>query len=729
MPIGYRTFAVVIALLALITTTVFPQIPPRNAPEELKRIIRKDHPRLFFNKDTFPKIKARALGEERADFDRIKARMDKLLTADSLASNDYGSPASEAAFVWLVTEDDRYLALAKRLLETSIRYYHECYTQQKPVNWYAFTQINAWSAYDWIFNRLTPEERTKWGASFIEEVELIQPTDKRHYFYPQENWSGITTGFYGNRSLLWFAGLATFGENVDSRSETFLAEGYKLYMEVIAHRRKGAGDDGGSASACMNYVMAAYPWSVFNFFHTHRSATGRNIALDWPDVSYLPGYLYWNLLPGRREFGVGDAPHSTNLISLGEMRTHILQIINFFGATEPQGAGFAKWMLSQVPQGGYGSFPWLPFLLTERRDDLEPLPPAKVMPYARHFENMGQVFMRSGSGPDDTYALFMCGGVLEQHKHWDNNHFAIFKKGFLALDTGSRPAPGQHTQHYFPRTIAHNCILINMPGEQLPIFVDKGAGGGQRWGAPAPEETEVPIPNDGGQKELMGSDVIAFETGNDFSYVAGDATRAYAPEKCRLALRQFVFLNPDYFVIFDRVTSTKPEYKKTWLLHTATEPQLDGSVFTAVQGGGRLYSRTLLPEQYEMVKIGGPGRQFMVGNQNFPLPKGYAIPDTTQILGQWRVEVSPRQAGASDYFLHFIQAGDSGLPQMAKSELVRKGKRSGVRFTDKGRTWELLFDTEGPAGGRITIKEGARTILDRDLDRKVQPQKGLFGTE
>ena len=156
---------------------------------------------------------------------------------------------------------------------------------------------------------------------------------------------------------------------------------------------------------------------------------------------------------------------------------------------------------------------------------------------------MGQVFFRSGSGAGDTYALLMCGGMLEQHKHFDNNHFAIFKKGFLALDTGSRPH-SLHTQNYYPRTIAHNCILINMPGEQLPVYVDVGAGGGQRWGAPAPEEEDRPVPNDGGQYKLLGSEVVAFETKDEYSYAAGDATESYSPKKCKLALRQFVFLNP-----------------------------------------------------------------------------------------------------------------------------------------------------------------------------------------
>ncbi len=701
------------------------QPSPSKAPDDLKAAIRPDHPRLFFNRDTFPAVKARALGPDRAEFDKMKARTDRLLAADSLASADYGIAASEAAFIRLVTGEDRYLHLAKRLLKTSIDHYHECYRQKKPVNWYAFTRITAWAAYDWIFNDLTVRERVEWGQSFLEEVELEQPTDKRPWFQPQENWSGPTTGFYGNTAILWYAGLATFGEGIDERSETFLAEGYRLNLEMLEHRRKGAGEDGGSASACMNYVMAAYPWAEFNFFHTYRSATGRNIALDWPQVSWLPGYLYWNLLPGHREFGAGDAPHTTNRISLGDMRAHILQIIHFFGASEPRSAGFSRWMYNQAPPGGWGRFPWLPFLLTERREDLQPIPPAKVMPFARHFENMGQVFMRSGSSPEDTYALFMCGGVFEQHKHWDNNHFAIFKKGFLALDTGSRPN-GTHTQLYYPRTIAHNCILIHMPGESLPMYM---AAADRRWGAPAEGEEDLPVPNDGGQRKLIGSEVLAFETHDDYSYVAGDATMAYSPEKCRLALRQFVFLNPDYFVVFDRVISTRPEYRKTWLLHTAAEPRIMGDMFTVAQERGRLYSRTLLPEGFEMTSIGGPGKQFWIDGRNYPMPGGHAIPDTTQLLGQWRVEVSPRIAKSEDFFLHFLQAGDIGLAAPAKSELVRRGNRAGVRFTDKGRTWEVLFDTEGPAGGHITIREGAKTVTDRELSLTVQEQKGLFGTE
>ena len=715
-------------ILLILTGSCFSEVPQSAVPDELKSILRKDHPRIFFNTETFPAVRARALNEDSKLYDDMKARVDKLDT-QKLESRDYGIPAAEAAFVYLVTGDERYFNLSRTLLRTSIAYYHECYNKQKPVNWYAYTRISAWAAYDWIFNRLTDRERKDMGRSFLDEVELVQPTDRRHYFYPQENWSGPTTGFYGNRSLLWYAGLATYGEEVDDiRAESFLAEGYRLNMEMLAHRRKGAGDDGGSATASMNYAIAAYPWAEFNFFHTFLSATGKNIALDWPHVSYLPGYLYWNMLPEQREFGAGDAYHTTNELSLDNMKSHLLQIIHFYGTSNPECAAFAKWMIGQVPEGNFGALPFTPFLLNQRHEELEPVGPAKVMPCARHFENMGQVFMRSGAGPDDTCALFMAGGVLEQHKHFDNNQFVIFKKGFLALDTGSRPS-GLHTQNYYPRTVAHNCILIHMPGEVMPVYVDKGAGGGQRWGAPAPEEEELPVPNDGGQNELMGSKIVAFETCDDYSYAAGDATPCYTAEKCVCALRQFVFLNPDFFVVFDRVVSTKPEYKKTWLLHTATEPDIRGQLFTASQGQGRLFSKTLLPEKAEIVKIGGPGKQFWVNGHNYAMPAGHAVPDTTQLLGQWRVEVSPSEQGTQTFFLHLIQVGDITLRDMVDSELVKKGNRVGVSFSSGSRHWEILFGTSGNASGHVSISRDGRSIIDRDLTQSVAPQKGLFGAK
>lgn len=684
-------------------------------PGDWRSLIRRDHPRLFFNRDTFPAVKARALGEESQTFAAMKGRVDRLAD-EALKSQDYGTQAAEAAFVFLVSGEAKYRELAGKLLAATIDSYNECFAQKRTINWYSFSQINAWAAYDWLFNHLPAEERNRLGAAFLKAVQDFQPTRSRKAF-ERENWGGPESGFYSTPSLLWYGGLATYREGInDELAEKSLTQGYGLYIKLLEHRRHAAADDGGSASGALNYSLAAYPWAESSFFHTFQSATGTDIAREWPYAAYLPAYIFWNWLPEAGEFGYGDAYHTANKIGVQGLNLHLSQIIQFYAASKPECAAFARWLLEKTPREQRSAFPYTRFLLTSMPDVAPAKDPAARMPAARHFENMGQIFMRSGSGPDDTYALFTAGGVLEQHKHFDHNNFVIYKKGFLALDTGTRPEPGQHLTHYYCRTVAHNAILIRMPGEQMPRY----------WGGPAPDEEVLPVPNDGGQREALGSKAVAFETSPDYSYVAGDATPCYHEKKCRLALRQFVFLPPNHFVVFDRVTSTQPEYKKTWLLHTATEPQIEGVVSQAAQQEGRLFCRTMLPERAAVTKIGGSGKQFWSDGRNWPLPKGYRTPDTTPLLGQWRVEVSPSQGRAEDLFLHVIQVGDSTLKRMVDSKLVRKGQQAGVRFRSAQDDWEVLFGTQGGASGHITLKRNGRTKVNRDLTREVAPQGGLY---
>ncbi|MEK7408985.1 MAG: heparinase II/III family protein [Acidobacteriota bacterium] len=688
------------------------------AAENWQSLIRRDHPRLFFNRDTWPAVKAHALGPEAATFAALKARVDEL-AAKPLEAADYGAQAAEAAFVFLITDEQKYGDLATRLLEASIDFYSRCYAEQRTVNWYSFSRINAWAAFDWLFNRLTPAERSRMGAAFLKAVEGAQPTKTRKAF-DRENWGGTNSGFYSTPSLLWYAGLATYRDGInDGMAGQMLTSGYAQFVKLLEFRRHAAADDGGSASGALNYALAAYPWAEFNFFHTYESATGRNIAREWPYVAYLPGYIFWNWLPGGREFGYGDAYHTTNQMRVEGLNIHLSQSLQFYAAAEPECAAFARWLLEKTPRPAAERLPFFfaRFLLTAIPNVTPAKDPLARMPMARHFENMGQTLLRSGSGPDDSYALFTAGGVLEQHKHFDHNNFVIYRKGFLAIDTGTRPEPGQHLTHYYSRTVAHNAILIRMPDEQMPRY----------WGGPAPGEEALPVPNDGGQRRALGSKVVAFETNNDYSYVAGDATVTYDERKCRLALRQFVFLPPDHFVVFDRVSSTRPEYRKTWLLHTVEEPRLAAREFSAVHEQGKLFCRTLLPEKAELAKVGGPGKQFWSDGRNWPLPPGYRTPDTTPLLGQWRVEVSPREGRADDPFLHLIQVGDAGLERMVNARLVRGGGRVGVRFRYGASDWEVLFGTEGPASGHVTLRKSGKLTVDRDLSREVMRQAGVYG--
>ena len=159
-------------------------------------------------------------------------------------------------------------------------------------------------------------------------------------------------------------------------------------------------------------------------------------------------------------------------------------------------------------------------------------------------------------------------------------------------------------------------------------------------------------------------------------------------------------------------------------------------MFYADHWGGRLFCKTLFPENAELTKVGGPGKQFWSDGRNWPLPKltpddwNYnrmrLVPDTHELLGQWRMEVSPANPATDDIFLHLIQVGDSSLSSMIGSKPVRTGNRTGVKFSYKDKEYEVMFNTKGEAGGKISVSRNNRCILEEDFTDKVKSQKGLF---
>ena len=702
--------------------------------------IRNDHPRLYFNNDIFQKIKHKALNEEREIFDAMKSRVDLLvgkeiefenpMIRDGTYSNDHllGTKAAEAAFVFLVTEDERYLDLSKNLLVKVIEYYHLRFNAKLNVTWATASRISALAAYDMLYNHLSGEERKETGSSLFSAIYDMVPSDRRSLFFRESAGSPVT-GFYGTRCLPWYAGLVFYKAGIDDDlAEKLLIRGYDDYNLVLQHRSNIAGDAGGAASASLNYAMGRYPWAEWNFFHTFNSATGLDISKQWPYVPYFLHYILWNWLPGDKQYGYGDTDHITNDLPLGSMHIHLSQMIHFFGDTHPELISLAKWMLPKTEKRQEELIPFARFLLTRTYYDITPKGPPENIRYARHFDNMGQIFLRSGSGDEDTYALFTAGGILAQHRHYDNNNFVIFKKGFLALDSGTRPEPGLHLPFYYARTEAHNCVTIKMSGEQMPRY----------WGLPSlNEQPEPPHPNDGGQNNRMGSEIVAFDENDHYVYIASDATESYHQDKSELVLRQFVFLPPDHFVIFDRVTSTNPEYEKRWLLHTAAEPTVNSDEFFTDHWEGRLFCKTLFPENGQLKKIGGPGKQFWSDDRNWPLPEltpddwGYERrhrlpPDTLDLLGQWRIEVRPPKPLKDDIFLHLIHVGESSLKSMSNSRPLKEDRMVGVSFSRENREYEVMFATSNDAGGKITISENSRKIIEEEFTNQVKQQKGLF---
>ncbi|MBM4017995.1 MAG: hypothetical protein FJ288_06635 [Planctomycetes bacterium] len=325
----------------------------------------------------------------------------------------------------------------------------------------------------------------------------------------------------------------------------------------------------------------------------------------------------------------------------------------------------------------------------------DPDPPADLgtFPPAHLAAGIGRVYARSDWTDAATWLRFECGDFWNNHQHYEAGNFEVFRFAPLATESGEyTDYLDGHSVNWLQRTIAHNCILVHQPGEKWERLRDGGRnpcandGGQNMRGAWPPQSlAEWQKKRDAFER----GDIAAYENRPEYAFMAADCTRAYSPEKLSCWVRQIVFVRPATIIVFDRVVSTRPEYEKTWLLHTHDEPQIDGADIVAVNGKGRLAVRTLLPERPVIRKVHG----YTYGGQTFePRPSAQ-----TPLAHKWRVEVLPPEPRTEDLFLHVLQTDE---PQPVA--LVRSGGAVGAKVGGA----EVLFS--GPVGGTLAV--GGRAL-------------------
>jgi len=364
----------------------------------------------------------------------------------------------------------------------------------------------------------------------------------------------------------------------------------------------------------------------------------------------------------------------------------------------------------------------------------------------------GLAVIRSGWRDGDTQISFKAGDYLAHHGHYDQGTFTIFKHAPLVINSGGYgPYVGDHRLNYYVRTVSINGILVQRPDEA--------------WTPPggAPPGGYV---NDGGQRivKATGSTVTSYaqwlanktagmhyESGDvtacdaveaDYAYVASDLTAAYNSTeydsegqggKVSGVTRQLVYLHDaDALIVFDRVASTDPSYKKKWLLHTpekfvgGTEVvavgagddgiiEADGDTIAAdtlvmTNGPGRLFLQVLTPAAYTVNKVGGPKHRYYVEDDGED-GDGYDGTNHDDYderawhdYGDWRIEVSPKAAQTFDTFLTVLSPRDSGVAAVAAASVVLETPAATVLRLG-GRV--VGFGTAGGIDGAITYAPGS----------------------
>ena len=350
-----------------------------------------------------------------------------------------------------------------------------------------------------------------------------------------------------------------------------------------------------------------------------------------------------------------------------------------------------------------------------------PAQPYDDLPLTGYFGYpMGQMIARTGweEGTDAPVVVAnMKVGIYQfaNHQHLDAGGFQIYYKAPLAIDSGAYKRYGsEHDQNYYKRTIAHNALLVHDPGETFRSSrgIAPSNDGGQRTPNNRSEPRNLEILLSEGYRV---ADVLGQQVGPDFrapeySYLKGNLTGAYS-DKVTDYKRAFVFLDlgderhPAALIVCDWVRASDPAFRKTWLLHSIEEPEVDGAQVTIClrdsEAGyrGKLVNHTLLPAEVSIEKIGGPGREFWVDGENRELIS--PVDDRVQ-AGAWRIEVSPAEARKADLLLNVMQVMDADEPTVLPVAQLETETMIGVRIAGRcvwfSKSGERVSDDVSIAG-------------------------------
>ena len=224
-----------------------------------------------------------------------------------------------------------------------------------------------------------------------------------------------------------------------------------------------------------------------------------------------------------------------------------------------------------------------------------------MLPPARFFPENGHVVMRSDWTPGATYALFRCG----RYGEIDGAGAATMPTTCTSSSTGgasSRPTPGPCIRSTMrpwaspaPRSTATACRTFkSTPGRRSRTIRSPwaatrwncGAGGMPFWGPFAAAGSRPSRTNRGGRPGDWRSRSPAAGRSNKgrlwpTRHRPGSTTRPAMPRtptrpRVRSITRQFVYLRPETFVVFDRVVNAEAGLETKWLLHALYEPACDG---------------------------------------------------------------------------------------------------------------------------------------------------------
>lgn len=590
-------------------------------------------------------------------------------------------------------------------------------------------------AADWIWEKLT--------ASDLAEIKTNYGP-ARTSFADGATWRGGTS-FWVCTSM--FRGMLLAGSSVDTGSYDNEYQGICAYIEDVYTKALDlAGGPGWNGGVYATQNVDERVWTLEAF----TSATGLNgWGMAQKYGSEYSAWIYYSTPPHR---GTLEENQDYNIPIFGDSWKNLAIMATRMRDPWSQRHTNRSWnnMLGRSAGHYKNASVWsLVLFYDPTLSEADPV----SMPHAVRLGagGMDHVYMMSDMGDNNaTWASFEAGKSFYGHQHKDAGSFTIHRKGDLIIDSGyygqyRSVKGGWHAKHYYQRSTAHNCMAIYDPGENFywgASGVSSGTvsnDGGQPMPSSGPSYNKVltdPVYHPG--------DMLSFETNSEYTYSQADLYGAYDyeafaasrnapsnPTKIDSYTREFVYLRPNYFVVYDRVVSTNPNFTKVWNMHVTADPEIfgaggvqragdseagiwdyaDASLAKATDGNdsydnGSVFLKTLLPKDRVMRKIGGRNRSdtgyaYWIGGFD-----GQGRYDPTQganyYWGDWtagneynesfltsratpgwgRIEVEASTPQTDDLFLNVLYPVDNTTQNIPETNLIETSQMVGAEIVN-----------------------------------------------
>lgn len=663
------------------------------------------HPRLLFTPSHIEEIKANMTKPQNATaYENFKRFLDSNIdgnvgsiivdgasTYNSQLLVTIESFAFDYAINGNIESGNKAISCIKNFLET-VLFSPKAQDVTRPMG---HTIFAAAEVYDWCYPLLSEEDK----LYIIEKCESIAGGMEVGWPPSQQN---AVVGHAGEaqllRDLLGFS-IATYDERPDMYN--FIAG--RLLSDFLAPRnlwyRSHTHHQGTS------YGGYRFTWEMV-FLNIMQQLSGEQVFTD--DAQYVPYQWLYIRRPDGRVFRRGDSYR----IGGGEQGKYWSDYREalFYTASSFDNPYIKYELLKQNP--GLNAFtnthgqltPVIVLILNN--PDFEGKSYTEL-PLSKYFASpYGMMVARTGWTEQIDYNSNIAMAEMSIGELWAANHhhldfgtFQLYYKGILALDSGIYDLYGtDHDYNYNKETIAHNSLLIFDPNENTARV---NSGGQRRPGgemknmsAWLPNQNDLYAPeNNYIMGKVLGHEYDTENKVPQYSYIKGDISRAYSDkvEKPGGVLRSMVFMplddqnHPAALIVMDKVTSTNPSFKKTWLVHTQQEPVISGNTAYVLRDtgdyNGRMDLTTLLPLDAQLTKIGGEGSEYIAGGQNWkPLNDSGDIGES----GAWRIEVSPGSANKTDYFLNVMQVSDADKNAAPlECELIENNSIAGVKIKNR----------------------------------------------